>query len=119
MSDGLITADIYESMKSNERVSLPVSEGVPQRQPVPKLPEPPANAVQTLTARYEKPYHMHGSIGPSAALAQTENSKIHIWTHSQGIYVLREALADGLGLDQDDLHLVPVSYTHLTLPTKA
>ncbi len=108
MSDGLITADIYESMKSNERVSLPVSEGVPQRQPVPKLPEPPANAVQTLTARYEKPYHMHGSIGPSAALAQTENSKIHIWTHSQGIYVLREALADGLGLDQDDLHLVHV-----------
>jgi CO/xanthine dehydrogenase Mo-binding subunit len=60
----------------------------------------------TLSARYEKPYHMHGSLAPSAALAQTEGEKIHIWTHSQGIYVLREALAGGLGMAEDDLHIV-------------
>lgn len=108
MKGGLPTADIYDSMKTNERISLPVADGIPQREPAPPLPDPPDGAALTLMARYEKPYHMHGSLGPSAALAQTEGDTIHIWTHSQGIYVLREALADGLGMAQEDLHIVHV-----------
>ena len=60
----------------------------------------------TLSARYEKPYHMHGSLAPSAALSLAEGKNLHIWTHSQGIYVLREALAAGLGMAEDDLHIV-------------
>ena len=108
MKDGLPTADIYESLTANERISLPVADGIPLKAPVPDLPEPPENAAVTLSARYEKPYHMHGSLGPSAAMAQTEGEKIHIWTHSQGIYVLREALAGGLGMPEDDLHIVHV-----------
>ncbi|NKB59371.1 MAG: molybdopterin-dependent oxidoreductase [Alphaproteobacteria bacterium] len=106
MGNGLPTRDIYESLTANERVSLPVSNGVPQREPVPDLPEPPAGAAQTLRARYEKPYHMHGSLGPSAALSVAEGKEVHIWTHSQGVYVLREALAGGLGMDEDDLHII-------------
>tara|TARA_Y100001934_G_scaffold277921_1_gene377934 strand:- start:8 stop:2149 length:2142 start_codon:yes stop_codon:yes gene_type:complete len=106
MRGGLPTADIFDAMKTNERVSLPVADGIPRREPVPDLPDPPADAATTLTARYEKPYHMHGSLGPSAALAQTDGDKIHIWTHSQGIYVLREALAGGLGMAEEDLHIV-------------
>jgi len=108
MGNGLPTADIYESLTANERISLPVADGIPLKEPVPDLPEPPATAAVTLSARYEKPYHMHGSLGPSAAMAQTEGEKIHIWTHSQGIYVLREALAGGLGMPEEDLHIVHV-----------
>ena len=108
MRGGLPTADIFDAMKTNERVSLPVADGIPRREPVPDLPDPPADVATTLTARYEKPYHMPGSLGPAAALAQTVGDKIHIWTHSQGSYVLREALAGGLGMAEEDLHIVHV-----------
>jgi nicotinate dehydrogenase subunit B len=106
MKTGLPTQDIYESLTKNERVSLPVSDGIPRSEPVPELAAPPANADVTLNARYEKPYHMHGSLGPSAALSVSEGKKLRIWTHSQGVHVLRESLADGLGMDQDDLHII-------------
>ena len=108
MRGGLPTKDIYEALTSNERISLPVTDGFPKQEPVPDLSDPPANAATTLTARYEKPYHMHGSLGPSAAAALAEDGKLHIWAHSQGIYVLREALAGGLGMQEDDLHIVHV-----------
>jgi nicotinate dehydrogenase subunit B len=106
MGKGLPTRDIYESLTANERVSLPVADGVPRKEPVPPLNDPPTDAALTLSARYEKPYHMHGSLGPSAAMARSEGEKLHIWTHSQGVYVLRESLADGLGMDEDDLHII-------------
>lgn len=106
MGEGLQTQDIYASLTGNKRISFPVSDGVPQREPVPDLPEPPADAAQTLRARYEKPYHMHGSLGPSAALSVAKGKEVHIWTHSQGVYVLREAMAGGLGMDEEDLHII-------------
>jgi len=108
MRGGLPTADIFDAMKSNDRISLPVTGGIPRQEPVPDLPQPPANTVTTLSAVYEKPYHMHGSLGPSAALAKMVGDKLHIWTHSQGIYVLREALAGGLGIAEDNLYIVHV-----------
>ena len=106
MGAGLPIADIYENLTANERISLPVADGIPLKEPVPDLPDPPADAAVTLSARYEKPYHMHGSLAPSAALSLAEGKNLHIWTHSQGIYVLREALAAGLGMAEDDLHIV-------------
>ncbi len=106
---GLPTQDIYESLVGNQRVSLPVADGIPLKEPVPPLPDPPENAALTLRAHYEKPYHMHGSLGPSAALSLAEDGKIQIWTHSQGIYVLREALAGGLGMAQEDLQITHVA----------
>jgi CO/xanthine dehydrogenase Mo-binding subunit len=62
----------------------------------------------TLRARYEKPYHMHGSLGPSAALAWFEDARLSAWTHSQGIYVLRASLAEALGMDLGALRLIHV-----------
>ena len=43
---------------------------------------------------------MHGSIGPSAALARCgPTARLEVWSHSQGIGILRAALAHALGLD--------------------
>ncbi|RCR66907.1 xanthine dehydrogenase family protein molybdopterin-binding subunit [Larkinella punicea] len=61
-----------------------------------------------LKASYFKPYHMHGSIGPSCAVALYQENKLHIWTHSQGVYPLREALKEMLGLETDAIHVVGV-----------
>ena len=108
IGDGLESQDVFTRLTENERVSLPVVGGVPQRQPVPKLGDPPAAAAVTMTARYEKPYYMHGSIGPSAALALYEGGKLSVWTHSQGVYVLRASMAEALDMAIENLTLTHV-----------
>ncbi|MDQ2084008.1 molybdopterin-dependent oxidoreductase [Xanthobacteraceae bacterium Astr-EGSB] len=57
---------------------------------------------RTLEATYHRPYQMHGSIGPSCAVALREADALTVWTHSQGVYPLRGALSEltGLGAEQ-------------------
>ena len=55
----------------------------------------PAGApIRRLHARYTRPYQMHGSIGPSCALAQDRDGTMTVWSHTQGVYPLRGALAE-------------------------
>jgi len=49
--------------------------------------------VTTLGATYTRPYMCHASIGPSCAVAQMKDGKLTVWTHSQGVYPLRQHLA--------------------------
>ena len=56
---------------------------------------------RTMKASYSRPHLAHGSIGPSCALAQSDNSGLRVWTHSQGIFSLRKDLALALGLAED------------------
>ena len=51
---------------------------------------------------------MHGSIGPSCAVALWEDDSVTVWTHSQGVYPLRKALAELLGLPLDRVRCVHV-----------
>lgn len=59
----------------------------------------------TVRARYFKPYIMHGAVGPSCAVALYENNQLHIWTHSQGVYPLRESLKELLQLPVERMHI--------------
>ena len=52
----------------------------------------------TLEASYRRPYQMHASIGPSCAVALLESANLTVWTHSQGVYPLRGAIAEMLKL---------------------
>ena len=106
MGGGLPLRDIYESLRANEKVSLPVVDGAPVEAPLPPLDAPPAEAVATLEARYERPYQMHASLGPSAAMAEFADGRLTVTTHSQGVYVLRAALADALGMEPDAIHVI-------------
>ena len=49
--------------------------------------------VTTIEAKYTRPYQCHASIGPSCAVAQVKDGKLTVWTHSQGVYPLRQHLA--------------------------
>ena len=49
--------------------------------------------VTTIEAKYTRPYQCHASIGPSCAVAQVKEGKLTVWTHSQGVYPLRQHLA--------------------------
>lgn len=84
--------------------------GLPaQRVPIFHYPGPPAPPeAHTLTARYSRPCLMHGSIGPSCAVALWEDDSVTVWTHSQGVYPLRTALAELLGLALERVRCVHV-----------
>ncbi|MHB8267721.1 xanthine dehydrogenase family protein molybdopterin-binding subunit [Bradyrhizobium sp.] len=48
---------------------------------------------RTLRRQYTRPYIAHASIAPSCAMAQWSGDRVHVWTHSQGVYLLRTDLA--------------------------
>ncbi len=68
----------------------------------------PAAAVKTLTARYTRPYQMHGSIGPSCAVAQLQDGTMTVWTHTQGVYPDRHAIAEMLGMPDAQVRCIHV-----------
>jgi nicotinate dehydrogenase subunit B len=61
-----------------------------------------------LQARYTRPYGMHGSIGPSCALAQADEGGVTVWTHTQGVYPQRAALAELLRLPPGQVRCIHV-----------
>lgn len=103
LGDGLPSQDLYEALTSNGRDSKLLINGIPQDDPIPDLGEPPADATATLNARFEKPYIMHGSIGPSAAMVLAENDQLKIWCHSQGVYPLRASTAEFFEMNPEDV----------------
>lgn len=57
-------------------------------------------AVKTIEATYHRPYHMHASIGTSAAIATMGRDGVMlIQTHSQSVFETSVAIAKMLGLD--------------------
>ncbi|EIN02769.1 aldehyde oxidase and xanthine dehydrogenase, molybdopterin binding protein [Paraburkholderia hospita] len=67
---------------------------------------PVAPAVKTLNARYIKRYLLHGSIGPSCSVAQFDGTVLTVWTHSQGVYPLRDGLAEMLSMQKENIRCI-------------
>jgi CO/xanthine dehydrogenase Mo-binding subunit len=61
------------------------------------------NAVTEIAARYSRPYLCHGSIGPSCAIAHFDGATMQVWSHTQGVFPLRNALADVLAMDPESI----------------
>ena len=49
---------------------------------------------------------MHGAIGPSCAVAQFIDGTMTVWTHTQGVYPLRAALAGLLRMPAEQVHCI-------------
>jgi nicotinate dehydrogenase subunit B len=59
-----------------------------------------ADPTKVIEATYHRPYHMHGSIGTSAAIAQVgDDGVLTIHTHSQNVFGLANAVAELVGID--------------------
>ena len=58
---------------------------------------------RTIRRQYTRPYIAHASIAPSCAMAQWTGDRVHVWTHSQGVYLLRADLALVLKLPVDHI----------------
>ena len=87
---------IGQRLLENRCESFAVQDGVARNEPV---DTPPLSGPGTIRATYERPYQMHGSLAPSAALAVFADDRFTVWTHSQGPYPLRSALAEALDCD--------------------
>lgn len=66
----------------------------------------PESTEISLKASYFKPYTMHATMGPTCAIGHYDGEILHIWSHSQGIYPMREGLATMLGLEADKIHVI-------------
>ncbi len=92
-------AKLLKSLQSIDRVIEAPGNPSPPRQPM---------AAGTFEASYSRPYLAHGSIGPSCALAKWEGDQLAIWSHTQGVGLLRKSIADMTGLAPEQ-----VTVTHV------
>jgi nicotinate dehydrogenase subunit B len=62
-------------------------------------PSAPAPARSRYEATYTRMHIAHASVAPSCSVAVYRDKRLEVWTHSQGVYPLRDALARTLKLD--------------------
>ncbi len=60
----------------------------------------------THEATFRRPYQLHGSIGPSCGVALYREGKLEVWTHGQGVFPLRAAIAEMLKMAPDTVHCI-------------
>ncbi|MFL5290149.1 MAG: molybdopterin cofactor-binding domain-containing protein [Myxococcales bacterium] len=60
-------------------------------------------AVKTLSATFTRPFQAHAAIGPSCAVAKWDKNKLHVWSHTQGVFPLRGELAKALKMPATDI----------------
>jgi CO/xanthine dehydrogenase Mo-binding subunit len=63
---------------------------------------------KTFKARFTRPYMMHGSIGPSCAVAVMDGDMLTVWSHTQGVYPDRAAIAEMLAMPPDNVRVIHV-----------
>ena len=57
-----------------------------------------ASVTRTLTAEFTRPFLAHASMAPSCGIACWDEGQVTVWSHTQGPFALRGAIATGLGL---------------------
>jgi CO/xanthine dehydrogenase Mo-binding subunit len=69
-----------------------------------------------VDATFSRPFLAHASIGPSCAIAHFDRGRLEVWSHSQGVFTLGQAIAAALDLSADAVvvqHVEgPGSYGH-------
>ena len=93
-------ADLYDFVRNNKptRDTLLVNS----RDVEDKL----AGAATLVTATYYHPYQMHGSMGPSCAVADVLGDKATIYSPTQAVWHQRSTSAMILGLKPENVHVI-------------
>jgi len=86
--------DIAEWLKRQPAVSTVIAD---------KKAAAPVAKARTVKRQYHRPYIAHGSIAPSCAMAQWDGDLVRIWTHSQGVYLLRSDLVMVLKMPRENI----------------
>ena len=104
---------LARSAKWEERSELPATgdiyahlESLPAQRRVIVERVPSSAAGRIVEATYRRPYQMHGSIGPSCAVARAQDVLLTVWTHSQGVYPLRGAIAEMMAMPPERVRCI-------------
>jgi CO/xanthine dehydrogenase Mo-binding subunit len=63
-------------------------------------------AAQVVEATYYYPYQLHGSMGPSCAIADVQGDEVTVWSPTQGVYPLRSAVARMINVPERNVHVI-------------
>jgi CO/xanthine dehydrogenase Mo-binding subunit len=98
-------ANLSDHLRANESAAFPLRDGVPVEAEVPVFNWP--EGARRMISEYSRPYLMHASLAPSAAVALLDvNGRLTVWSHSQGIELLRGCLARALRMDAGNIRVV-------------
>ncbi|HEX3954458.1 MAG TPA: molybdopterin cofactor-binding domain-containing protein, partial [Stellaceae bacterium] len=107
---------LADASKWDEKASLPApgdlfatlaslpAQSVPVRQDAVEMPA----GAKIVEATYQRAYQMHGSIGPSCAIGHFDNGALTVWTHTQGVFPDRAAIAEMVRLPPAKVRCVHV-----------
>jgi CO/xanthine dehydrogenase Mo-binding subunit len=70
--------------------------------------DPTVTGQKAIEAAYTRPYQSHGSIGPSCAVAELVDGAMTVWTHTQGVYPDRQAVAEMLHMAPENVRCIHV-----------
>ena len=65
-----------------------------------------AKAAQVVRSTYLHPYHMHGSVGASCAVADVKADSATVWSPTQGVYPQRDSCAMVLGMKPQQVKVI-------------
>ena len=99
--------DIYQDLLDKPAQSQLIVDGSVVDRSIPPVGTA-GDAHQTLAASYRRPFQMHASLGPSAALALWNDDKLTVWSPTQAAFTLRGALAQVLALDEAQARVIHV-----------
>ena len=71
-----------------------------------QVPPNGAEVVRVFQADYSRPFIAHASLGPSCAIGHWDGATMNVWSHSQGMYPLRGAIADMLDLPAERVRCI-------------
>ena len=70
---------------------------------------PQETAAATASATYSRPFLLHAALGPSAAAARLDpGGRLTVWSHTQGPFQLRAALAEALQREPAAIRVIHV-----------
>jgi CO/xanthine dehydrogenase Mo-binding subunit len=116
-SSGNLPSALRKLPRFNPPVDDPGMLGAPGVQAVAVNPNPQnignadaaiAGAAKKISASYFAPYHSHGSIGPSAAVAMWQGNQLTVFSSTQTVYGTRQALARFFGLPNNNVRIISV-----------
>ena len=64
------------------------------------------SVARTIEAAYSRPYLAHASIGPSCAVARLHEGMLTVWSHTQGVYPDRKAIAEMLAMPRQKVRVI-------------
>jgi CO/xanthine dehydrogenase Mo-binding subunit len=67
---------------------------------------PVGPVVREHGADYSRPHTAHASLSPSAAVAHWDGSLLKVWSHGQGMYPLRQAIARVVDLPEQQVQCI-------------